>query len=88
MICSLSTLKWSSLSLNPYFPHDVKGLVFPKMKISPWFTHPEGILGVYDILLSDEYNRSSIQKYPISSKIYNGSEWVYFFGSSSKSIHP
>ncbi len=30
-----------------------KGLVHPKMKISPYFT-----LGVYDFLLSDESNRS------------------------------
>jgi len=28
----------------------------PKIKISPWFTHPEAILGVYDI----QYNWSYI----------------------------
>ncbi len=39
----------------------VKGLVHPKMKISPCFTHPQGILGVYDFLLSDESNRSYIK---------------------------
>ncbi len=31
------------------------------MKISPWFTHPQAILGVYDLLFSDEYNRSYIK---------------------------
>ncbi len=36
----------------------IKGLVHPKMKISLWFTHPRGILGAYDFLLSDESNRS------------------------------
>ncbi len=35
----------------------LKGLVHPKMKISPCFTHPQGILGVYDFLLSDESNQ-------------------------------
>ncbi len=39
-----------------------KGMVFPKLIISPWFTHPQGILGVYDFLLSDESNRSYIKK--------------------------
>jgi len=28
------------------------------VKISPWFTQPEAIWGVYDILLSDKYNLS------------------------------
>jgi len=31
-----------------------KGIVHPKMKILPWFTDPQAILGVYNILLSDE----------------------------------
>ncbi len=31
------------------------------MKISPCFTHPRGILGVYDVLLSDESNLSYIK---------------------------
>jgi len=44
---------------------EVKGIVHPKMrkknkKNSPWFTHL--ILGVYDILRSDEYNQSYIKK--------------------------
>ncbi len=45
------------------------------MKITPWFTHPQAILGVYDVLLSDEYNWSYIKKCPGSFKLYNGSEW-------------
>ncbi len=36
-----------------------KGIVHPKMKITPWFTHSQAILGVYDFFfLSDEYNLS------------------------------
>ncbi len=31
------------------------------MKITPWFTHPQAILGVYDFLLSDECNQSYIK---------------------------
>ncbi len=38
-----------------------EGLVHPKLK-GPCFTHPQGILGVYDFLLSDEYNQSYIKK--------------------------
>ncbi len=26
------------------------------MKITPWFTHPQGILGVYDFILLDKSN--------------------------------
>ena len=44
------------------------------MKITPSFTHPQAILGVYDFLLSDEHNRSYINKYPDASELYNGSE--------------
>ncbi len=58
---------------------NVKGIVHPKMKITPLFTHPQAILGVYDVLLSDKYNRSYIKKCPGSSKPYNGSEWVFRF---------
>ncbi len=29
--------------------------------MTPWFTHPQVILGVYDFLFSDEYNRSYIK---------------------------
>ncbi len=38
----------------------IKGLVQPKIKISPCFTHPQAI--VYDFLLSDESNQSYIKK--------------------------
>ncbi len=59
----------------------LKVIVHSKMKISPWFTHPQAILGVYDFLLSDEYNQSS-------SKLYNGSErWWRFWSLNSVSIH-
>jgi len=52
-----------------------KELVHFQMKITPSFTHPQAILGVYDFLLSDEHNRSYINKYPDASKLYTGSEW-------------
>ncbi len=45
------------MAIKLYF----KWLVHPKMKISPCFTHPQSILGVYDFLLSDEFNRSYIK---------------------------
>ncbi len=38
------------------------------LKGSPCFTHPEGILGLYDFLLSDKSNQSYIKNYPCSSK--------------------
>jgi len=44
------------------------------MKITPSFTHPQTILGVYDFLLSDEHNRRYINKYPDAFELYNGSE--------------
>jgi len=62
----------------------LKGIVHPKMKITPWFTHPEAILHVYDILLSDVYNLGYIKKCPGSSKFDNGSEWLLDFGSPLK----
>ncbi len=54
---------------NPshYFYFYFKGIVHSKMKISPWFTHHQVILGVFDCLHSDEYNQS----YSISQK------WVH-----------
>jgi len=57
-----------------YYRVKVKGLVHFKMKITPSFTHPQAILGVYDFLLSNEHNQSYINKYPDASKFYNGSE--------------
>ncbi len=33
---------------------DLKGLVHPKMNMCLCFTHPQGMLGVYDFLLPDE----------------------------------
>ncbi len=54
--------------INYYLKQDIKGLIHPKMKITPCFTHPQGILGVYDFLLSDESNQSYIKNCPGSSK--------------------
>jgi len=48
--------------LKKYFL--INFLVHFKMKITPWFTHPQAILGVYDFLLSDEYNQSYINNHP------------------------
>ncbi len=58
----------------PLMQNDNKGIVHPKMKITSWCTYPQAILGVYDFLLSDEYNQSYIKKCPDSSQLYNGSE--------------
>ncbi len=46
------------------------------MKITPWFTHPQAILDVYEFFISDKYNRSYI-------KNYNGSELclIFFFAN-------
>ncbi len=51
------------------------------MKISLLFTHPQAILGVYDFLLSDEFNRSNIQNCPGSSKLYHCSQQVFLYNS-------
>jgi len=61
------------------------------MKITPRFTHPQAILGVYDFLLYDEHNQSYINIYPDASKLYNGSEQgsrVWAEESASIHIHP
>ncbi len=60
------------------------------MKISPCLTHPQGILGVYDLILSDESNQSYIKNCPCSAKLHNGSGWVFLFNSPKKSnkAHP
>ncbi len=63
-------------------------IVYSKIKITSWITHPQAILGVYDFLLSDEYNRSYIKKCPGSSKLYNGSEWGLKCWSKLKCINP
>ncbi len=34
----------------------LKGIVHPNMKITPWFTHPQAILGIYlHLHLADTY---------------------------------
>ncbi len=52
-----------------------KGKVYPKMKMTPLFIHPQAILNVY-MIISDDHNQSYIKKCPWSFKLYNGSEWV------------
>ncbi len=53
---------WShSVELEKYNNNNNnKGIVLWKMKITPWFIHPQAILCAYDFLLSDEYSRSYI----------------------------
>jgi len=41
------------------------------MKITPWSTHPQAILGGYDFLLLDKYNQSYINNHPDTPKLYN-----------------
>ncbi len=50
---------------------------------------PQAILGVYDFLLSDEFNLSYIKKCSGSFKLYIGSEWVVeILKAQKKCIHP
>ncbi len=46
---------------TPLSKYSLKGKVHPKMKVTPWFTHPQAIIVVDDFLLSDEYNQSYIK---------------------------
>lgn len=46
------------------FSLTLKGLVHTKLKTAQWFTHPQGILGVYDILIEDDSLSSTFFKTP------------------------
>ncbi len=80
------------MTKNAYFfmnTWPIKGIDHPKMKMTPWFTHPQAIVNAYDFLLSEKkHNQSYINKYPGSSRLYNGSEWLPWLWSSKKCIHP
>ncbi len=57
---------WISLNIYfleyvSFFVKNVKRIVHQKIKITPQFTHPHAILGVYDFLLSGKYNQSYIK---------------------------
>ncbi len=54
------------------------------MKIRPWFTHLQAILGVYDFLLSDKYNWSYLKNCPCSYKLYNVAQLVEHGASNAK----
>ncbi len=58
-----------------------KGLVHPKMEISLCITHPLGILGVYDFLLSDESSWSYIKNGPAYPKCYHCSQPVFLLNN-------
>ncbi len=58
---------------------DFKELILPKIKSSLLFTHPQAILDVYDLLISDKSNLSYIKNGPGSSKLYHCSRWVFLF---------
>jgi len=45
------------------------------METTPWFTHPQAILGVYNFLLSDEYKLAYI-KHTDASELENGRQWI------------
>jgi len=63
---------------------DPKGLVHAKMKISPWFTRPQAILGVYDWLSSFRWTQLELnQTCPGSSQFNNVTDWRFW----STSIH-
>ncbi len=57
----------------------IKGLLHPKMKISLCFPHSQGILGVYDFLLSDKSNQSYIKNCPGYSTHCHCSRRVFLF---------
>ncbi len=42
--------------------YSFKGIVHPRMKITPCLTHPQAILGVYGFFISDKYNQCYIKK--------------------------
>ncbi len=50
----------------------LKGIVHPKMKISQLFTHPQGILCMSDIPLSDKHIRSYIPHCPVQERSQKG----------------
>ncbi len=84
----MQELKEYLMHVSAYFCDFIKGIVHPKMKISPRFTPPQGILGVSDIPLSDEHIRSYIWHCPACSNLYNGVNGAPVSESEKKvSIH-
>jgi len=63
-------------------------MVHRKMKISPLFTHAQAILGVYDILLSEEYNWSLLKNVlALPSFIMAVNDCIFLEVHQSASIH-
>ncbi len=61
------------------------------MKISPCFTHPQGILDVYDFLLSDEYKESFIKKNVLALPSFImavGGRFCSAVQNKSNKVHP
>jgi len=79
---------WNSQYLQGNLIYAAVALVHFKMKLSPWFTHHQIILGVYDFILSDEYNLSYVNKHPDASELYNGIGLQALDWSSKMCIHP
>jgi len=50
------------LILKPFKGH-IKGLVHPKLKMIPLFTKPQGILIVFDFLLSAKHNILALPRF-------------------------
>jgi len=66
--------------------------VFPfQMKISSWLTHHQASIGVYDFLISDEYNWSHIKKYilalPSFIMVWIANQQIEAQKKKSASIH-
>ncbi len=53
------------------------------MKITPWCTHPQAILGVYDFLLKDEYYQNYIKAFPSFIMEVNGGQ-----DFEAQKVHP
>ncbi len=79
---------WSKPDCVSWFRSGLKGIVHPKMKISQRFTHPQGILCVSDIPLSDKHMLSYIPHCLVCSNLYNCSELCPCFWIRKKSIRP
>ncbi len=65
ILTNLNTFDWPFSSRNQQLCNiHLKGIVHPKIKIAPWFTHPQAIRGVYDFLFrwiqSEFYKKQKI----------------------------
>ncbi len=53
--CVKTLAPFTQIMLTATLLCDFKGIVHPKMKMTPWFTHPQAILGVWLSSFSQSY---------------------------------